>query len=148
MRKKKLKFSGFRITVNTNYQPKSQSDSDELVAKLKHALKQTLGTKDAIEKITTILQPGKIWDSSTISSVEVDFAAEIGDKPQGARVHAHGTVKIHHYTRLQLDIAKIKSLLLHYINHPDVKSLHINVEATSNPDLDWDNYVRKKEKDV
>lgn len=145
--KDKIKHSGFLITINTNYNPKqNEGNATECAEKLRSAVYDLLHDTDKLEKIIKFLIPGHTFSREYIKKVQGEFVIERGRHSKGSRIHAHATLHIDHYSKIHLDIPKIKEVLLPYFADGctcDIKNLYINVRAIRN-DLGLRNYLRKE----
>ena len=99
----KPKVSNFLLTINTNqqYKPEDEHLSDDIELFEKSIVNILENIQDYVN-----LPDGVIWDDQTIKDVEVDYTIEKGMKL--GQLHVHILFKFVHFTRIQLNYAKIK----------------------------------------
>lgn len=125
-RERKLHYSRFLVTVNTNYRPVDMADAREVGDKLLAAFR-TMLTEEGFRKIIRII--ARNGDFSDIVKIQVpDWAVELGKDPRGQRVHLHAYIKIEHYTIIQLSPKEIKDWIKSRIEDDRVKCLKIDIQ--------------------
>jgi hypothetical protein len=99
----KPKVSNFLLTINTNqqYKPEDEHLSDDIEV----FEKSIVNILENIQNYVN-LPDGVTWDDQTIKDIDIDYTIEKGMKR--GQLHIHILFKFVHFTRIQLNYAKIK----------------------------------------
>lgn len=107
---RKLRFSNFHITINTNVRPTEHEESVEHSERLEDAVRGLL-SHAGLQRIITFHVPGDVYGSKTIRKVTAKFAVELGTQPKGRRVHAHVVLMLQHLSFIRLNLPEIAALV-------------------------------------
>lgn len=135
----KKRYSQFFLTVNTNYRPKNDAESQEVGYELRDAMRG-LRTEANLEKIFRT-DSGSV--QSKVSEMDIESVIEIGQHPKGQRIHGHATFDTTHTGDLKMNFGEIKRIILEEMNDDRVKGLYINVRMMKHDKYIKD-YLRKK----
>lgn len=126
------KTSIFLITLNTNWQPRTDAAAQAVADDLHNAIDRTFTDEDTFRSIINF-RDGALRDFSQILSVDVDASEEVG--PRTGFLHAHVLLKITHTVGgrgLHLYIDRLKRAIQQNGTTPQVRALpYINVHASS-----------------
>lgn len=142
-RRQETKHSGFLITMNTNYLPKSELDGGEVAERLRSTVRSML-SNEGLEQIVEFLVPGHEFDGETIKNVEGRFVVEKGRQPKGGRIHSHASLNITHTSKIRLSRPAIQEYLKRgFIDMPQVKNFYVNIRAIGH-DKRVEDYLTKE----
>lgn len=132
-----VRHSGFFITINTNYRPKAAGDASSCAETLRAGLRE-MYSNDGLARIVDFLPPYDSgvhhWDPDTILKVTGEFVVERGTTRKGGRIHSHATLHIDHQSKIRLNIAEMKDIILaHFEGHDcGVKTLYVHIDMITN----------------
>lgn len=137
-KKKKLKYSNFYFTINTNLSNDAlKKNSDGMITK-KTFLKGTRKVFDNIERYIKVIVPGDTMED--VESVKVSTHPEIGKAKK--LVHMHALVKIKHRTKIRIDYDKMKRALKRNNAVPEA-GFHFYVKLVQNDVKNVLEYMKK-----
>lgn len=145
-----VKYSGFLITLSTNYKPKTTEESQAMGARLNSSIAAVFATHAMIATFIKFLTAGHSY-ARNIKSVDMVYAIELGKGAKGGRIHAHIILKIKHNSMIRVDIPAFKEAMLAVLNEngatPQLTSLYVNVRIIRS-DQNLEEYLLKKEVSV
>jgi hypothetical protein len=123
----KWRYSTFFITINTN-QPSFDT------ALLESVINRVFGDD---EKFYHLLD-GSV---STIDRAysNIDYTIERGSGPNG-KIHSHILINLRHHTVLRMRIPELREVLCRALK---LENVHIDVQASGNPQASLLDYIRK-----
>ena len=117
--KRKVRYSNYLLTVNTQLRPKSNDDSYAAGQELSRNITEMLGDMESVLRIS-----GGTFDEETFPSISAKFAVELGPKAQ--RVHAHIFIEVaHRADNVQIDVQYVRA----FMNGRYGKRLHIDARG-------------------
>lgn len=127
-KKKKVKYSVFRITINSNknYQNMTDKDKDKFKKLANYVF------SDNIRKYLTNL-------SGKGNIIEIDYKYQFEVAPTNNKLHLHGVVEITHDDFYKINTPLLRDVLNKYFG----SGLHINIQGSSNQNKEWDDYINK-----
>ncbi|MBU0706665.1 hypothetical protein KJ807_05635 [Patescibacteria group bacterium] len=105
----KTNFSSFMITGSTNFKPTTTEEAQEAGEILNLALSKVFVQERLPEFIKD--REGAPWDGKHIFEVSVVYAAELGKKPKGMRIHFHADVEIEHRVKLYIERSFLRDMI-------------------------------------
>lgn len=140
----KLHQSNFLVTINTNVKPMSPEHEEELSQDLFNAFESALDM-EVFEDFITFRRANEGMDR--VEQIEIpDWATEVGEDPQGSRVHLHALIKIRHRTKIHLNREAIKSYILEQLKSKGVKNIYVNIQFLPDNELAVKQYIHKRGK--
>lgn len=127
----KKNYSGFFVTVNTNFHPKTKAESLEMGEKLRKAMTKMM-TEEGLREVVRMMDPNTKFDASHILGIDGELKIEVGKQAGGRRVHAHALIELTHNTRVQLNRTKMSEFIVKEIGDERVTNPHIDIRLTSN----------------
>lgn len=140
-KEQRVKHSGFLITVNTNFRPRSNDESWAMGYRLENAMRSML-THQGLSKIITFQGEGHSYSDRYVKDVKAQFAVEVGHQAKGTRIHSHTLLHIAHMSHIRLSIPAIKQHVISSINDPRIKSVYVNIRMVRN-DRNLEEYLKK-----
>eukprot|EP01132_Coremiostelium_polycephalum_P009341 gene9341-11457_t len=138
----KKKYSCFHLTINTQYQPKTDGEASEVGEKLASAMDLLFNNESYSKNLFKIIQPREDG-LDRINDVKIEYSIEIGKNPKGGRVHSHSIIDTEHNTKINLDVDYIRSTLPSLMNDSRVSSnFYVNVKAVLSK-KNLEEYIRK-----
>jgi hypothetical protein len=145
--------SRWKVTVNTNYSPKSIAEEVEMTDILGRA-NDWVWSHPQVGTVYTfrgreVYPEGHEWHDEAfyhddwIDQTDSKYVVEIGETFK--RLHTHVDVETQHRTRLNLDREAIRAQYMHFFRHMGetrIKNVYVNIVAYK--DLRQVNYGRRK----
>lgn len=131
---KKVKFSSFKITVNSNNTVTKLSVAQ--INEFKELIKFVFSKDNIIEYL---IDKTNADSSKNLVKVESDFYYEIA--PGNKSLHSHGLIRLTHTGFYKLDLELIKGIIDGVLG----KKSHVHVAAAGDPDAAWEAYMRKNQ---
>lgn len=153
-RPRRLKGSGFALTINTNKRPEGATErervQDEILrrADLLQALERLRRDPEQRRSVFVFKPPfqGDEWNGRFIRRVIWDKpTTELGGHSMGGRVHANLSVRITHFSKIHMDRNALQRAVLSNLFNPNITSLHINIRAFNLNAVTLARYFRKEE---
>jgi hypothetical protein len=151
---RRLKGSGFALTVNTNKRPQGITPQELLQdevfrrADLLQAIKKLIRTprqRSSVFKFKEPFQNDK-WNTTFIRRVIWDApTTELGGHKFGGRVHGNFSVRVTHFSKIHVDRDALKDAILENLLNKDIQTLHINIRAFNLNAITLQRYFRKEE---
>lgn len=136
--KKRLAHSNFFLTINTNQVFRGGEEGYKpFVDRFKEALGDIFGP-DHLGDFINITVPGHSFDSDYIKDVDVEFVVERGGKLN--TIHAHGLIKISHWSLISLNYHKVREEM---IKRMELPGLYMNVKLFRNSNDKLQDYLYK-----
>lgn len=146
---RRIKFSGFFITVNTNKKfDRANDDLDKWDEKFQKAICKLFSSIDNYKNILQINKnKNKKYINDTFSkdyikSIKLnDWSTEIG--PNEHRLHAHIVLSIRHFTLIHINVGFVTEFFKKILELP---GLYINVRTFTNAKMSLIDYINKDSK--
>lgn len=141
--------SNYHITISTNVRPTTQHQTDQLVEALAACSEHVFGTDACLARIVHFNKPGHYWDDKYVQSVDMKHAPEVGNNPQGGRVHTHIVLKIKHTSNITIthSVPIIRKLFFETgrLEPLGVKNLYIKIQLIRNEQEALQRYLDKQQ---
>lgn len=153
-RPRRLKGSGFALTINTNKKPQGATQRERLRdeifrrADLLQALERLRRDPQQRRSVFVFKPPFQtdFWNSRFIRRVIWDKpTTELGEHKMGGRVHANMSIRVTHFSKIHLDRNALQAAILSNLFNPNIQSLHINIRAFNLNAVTLARYFRKEE---
>ena len=135
VKKEKVSYSNFKITIN------SQKDITKMSKEQKETFKKFIDFifhDDNLELFLIDVSNKDGVFNDNIIDITKDYYFEVGDEQH--RLHTHAQLNLKHKGYYKFNISAIREMAKKILGY----SLHINVQASSDPVAAWNNYIKKK----
>lgn len=138
--KRRIKHSGWFITINTNVSADKEGGG-EVLEQLREAMAAIFDPQNLF-LIIDVKEEGVLFNGNTVHDTSTVFSIEIGKASRGRRIHAHALLHVYHHTMIHLSHDGLLEQLHLHVTHPLVKGFHIDWKMVRS-DADILNYIEK-----
>lgn len=127
--KKRVHFSNFMVTMNTNQQPDSIEDAERIARELEHMGDAIFGSEDAVKRFVVFRESPDVetmWRDS-VFKCRSRYVVEIGDKEK--RMHLHVSLKLVHNTFVRLNLDRIYQAAQEHLEGSGVTIKYLNISV-------------------